>query len=279
MTRTGMRALRRAASLESFGRQPAGQYVAGPTWVHAGISEELFVVLLFGSPTQEDVRALVRSLMTELDPAIPPHRSLVDASRLLRADLGAFGELSAYVRAEQLRLSRSVTRLALVRPDGMQGAVVAGFYQVLEAPYPVVIVDEVVKGLEQLGIANAGAITAVFDPLIAKVTGTPSVVSLVRAYASGDLAGATVEAAARSLGLATRTLQRHLERAGTTFQEQLLEARLDEAERRMLDSADPLTTIALDSGFATLQHFSSAFRERAGQSPSAWRSARRGGEE
>jgi len=47
------------------------------------------------------------------------------------------------------------------------------------------------------------------------------------------------------------------------------------AERRMLDSDDPLTAVAIDAGFATLQHFSAAFREATGESPSAWRAKRR----
>jgi AraC-like DNA-binding protein len=42
---------------------------------------------------------------------------------------------------------------------------------------------------------------------------------------------------------------------------------------RMLESNDPLTAIALDAGFASLQHFSAAFRKLTGASPSAWRAA------
>ena len=80
---------------------------------------------------------------------------------------------------------------------------------------------------------------------------------------------------ARRLGLSERSLQRRLQELGTTFHQELVALRLAEARRRMLDSDAPLTRIALEVGFASIQQFSTQFREATGEPPSQWRSRRR----
>jgi AraC-like DNA-binding protein len=266
--------LRRAPALDAFREKPVGHYLAGATWVHAALRDDLFAVLLWGRPNEDDARALVRSLAIELEPGVAPHRSLVDAERIEGADLGAFAVLNTYVREHHRPLSERVTRLALVRPNGLEGAVVAGFYQVLDAPYPVQVFEDARAGLRWLG--EPEPIAAALDAIALEEAGTSPVASAVRAYVAAHLASAHVDGASKSLGLSSRTLQRRLELAGTSFQQELMAVRLAEAERRMLDSDAPLTVVALDSGFGTLQHFSAAFRRARGVSPSQWRAKHKG---
>jgi AraC-like DNA-binding protein len=83
-----------------------------------------------------------------------------------------------------------------------------------------------------------------------------------------------VETTARALGLSTRTLQRRLREADTTFQGEVLSARVRMAQRCMLESDASLTAIALDTGFTSPQHMATVFRRLVGQTPSAWRSER-----
>ncbi|HEX5049016.1 MAG TPA: AraC family transcriptional regulator [Gammaproteobacteria bacterium] len=51
--------------------------------------------------------------------------------------------------------------------------------------------------------------------------------------------------------------------------------RIERAQRLMLSSVVPLSQIALDCGFADQAHFSRLFRRMAGDTPRAWRRARR----
>ncbi len=83
-------------------------------------------------------------------------------------------------------------------------------------------------------------------------------------------------AAARALGQAPRSLQRHLRDAGTSFQRELDAARVRVAQRLLETSRASLTEIALDVGCASPQHFSALFRRVTGQTPSAWRTSRSG---
>jgi AraC-like DNA-binding protein len=264
--------MRRAPDLEDFRRDPTGRYLAGRTWIHFGARSDLFGIVFFGRPDRADIEALVRSLMVELGARVAPHRSLVDARLLTGVDAGAFALLHAYVREYKRELKERVERLALVRPEGMEGALVAGFYGVLEPPYPVEVFGDAAAAVKWLG--DSLTIVSELAALVGAAAGVAPEVGALRARLSARL-DLSIEEAGRALGLSERTLQRRLGDAGTTFQKEVARARLAEAERRMLDTDDPLTAVALDAGFASLQHFSQAFRKATGESPSAWR-ARRG---
>lgn len=96
-------------------------------------------------------------------------------------------------------------------------------------------------------------------------------VDQVRAALASDLAESRVSRVAARLGLSSRTLQRRLAESGTTFRAELTAARLLAARRHLRGSNSPLTQIAFDVGFASLQTFSRHFRRATGATPSQWR--------
>ena len=73
---------------------------------------------------------------------MPRHVSLVDTSRVENVDPAAFLALNRYVVEHKAALAEKVARLGLVRPGGFAGAVVAGFFSLLDrgAPYPAKVV-------------------------------------------------------------------------------------------------------------------------------------------
>jgi AraC-like DNA-binding protein len=262
------------ATAKQFAASPVGRYVAGAGYVHFCAAAELWGVLLWGRPSLELAEALERTLTLELEPPARPHASIVDASGLTGVDVNAFGALNAYVRGNFDRLKAQVRRLALVRPSGMEGALVAGFFEVMPPPYPVSVFSERAPALEwaladtTLDAAQwTHSLTQLFDLGV----GTAPIVRELEAYLVSDLHAANVSDAARILGLSERTLQRRLSEAGTTFVDALSAARVRVAQRLMLDSDAALTRIALDVGCASLQHFSALFRRKVGEAPSVWR--------
>jgi AraC-like DNA-binding protein len=253
---------------------------AGRTWLHFRARADLWGVVLFGRPDRADSEALVRSLRAELAPEIAAHRSIVDGSRVDGADAGAFEALSAYVQGEHAALADKVTRLALVRPPGMHGAVIAGFFGVTPPPYPVSVFEDRARALTWLGepADSASALSTTLDARVAELLAEGPLVGQLRAELRRRLREAEtleLEPVARALALSDRTLQRRLQELDTTFQQELTTARLAEVTRRLLDTDDPLTTIALDLGFASPQHLSSAFKKELGETPSEWRKKRR----
>lgn len=270
----------RASNAEEMALDPVGRYVAGNGWAHFCASPSFWGVLLWGRPNHDDAVALGRTLVLELGAPAVPHVSIVDAARIEGIDAGAFEALDGYVRANMGSLGRQVTRLALVRPPGMEGAFVAGFFEVLPKPYPVGVFESTDAGLSWLDQAAMGPgrpseHAAELASIHERVTGVPVLVVRLRGLFADKLEGFGVAEAARALGMSERTLQRRLSEAGTTFHDELGAARLGAAQRLMLDSDAPLTTIALEVGCASLQHFSALFRKLTGVSPSAWRERQR----
>lgn len=98
----------------------------------------------------------------------------------------------------------------------------------------------------------------------------PSLLIGLRAYFD-EYPAPCVHQAARRFGVSQRTLQRRLRELGTSFQKEINAAHLRIAKRLMHETNNPLKWIAIESGYASLQHFSSSFRARVGLSPSAWR--------
>jgi AraC-like DNA-binding protein len=266
--------MERTTDLASFADAPVGRALLGETWMHFCAHAGLFGVVLWGRPNREQTAALVRSLAGELGDGVPPHRSLVDAGRIDGVDGGAFEQLRDYVVAHTDALSRAVTRLALVRPSGLPGAVTSGFYTVSGSPYPVEVFETCADALAWLE-EDAG-LAATLDALVHDACGTSALRARLRTVLTASLQGATLGDTARALNMSDRTLQRRLKQEGTTFANELLEARLADAQRRIRDTDEALATIAIDTGFASQQHLSTAFKKATGEQPSAWRKRLRG---
>lgn len=260
-----------AGTAAKFREAPLGRYLVGDGYCYWCGAQDLFGFVLFGRPGAAAVERLVAALKVELEPGVAPHRSLVDTSLVEAVDPGAFDALQKYVSAHHARLSQQVTRLALVRPPGLVGAVVAGFYQVLHSPYPTQAFDALEPALQWLGCGAEWA--ARLEALRAEVSGVPPLLSQVRSVLAALGPRAELAQVAKQLALSERTLQRRLTALGTTFAQEQFRQRLAVAQRLMRESEAPLTEVAISSGFSSLQHFSSAFRKATGKSPSDWRRA------
>ncbi len=83
---------------------------------------------------------------------------------------------------------------------------------------------------------------------------------------------------AQTLGMSYIQFLRRFEAAtGTTPAEYVIRHRLDVARRHLLDTAQPIKSIALACGYQDAYYFSNAFKKRYGISPSAYRKQAPGG--
>jgi len=265
----------RACDSEELARGAVDCFVTGRTFIHFCKSPNLWGIVIWGRPGKDDLAPLVRSLELELHAPAVPHGSIVDASRLSGIDSSAFELLDAYVRNHFDELGRAVTKLALIRPSGVEGAVVAGFFEVLPKPYAVSVFETLEAALDWLGSETRFA--AELSEIYANVASASPLVTALGAFLEMNLVSPSVATAAKALGLSERTLQRRLQDSGTNFQDEVQNARMRVAERLLLDTDSPLTAIAFDVGYASLQRFSAMFRSVTGESPSAWRARRRAG--
>ncbi|MGH7283075.1 MAG: helix-turn-helix transcriptional regulator [Polyangiaceae bacterium] len=266
----------RVATIEELARDPVGRYVAGDTFVHFCADSALWGVLLWGRPDEDQAVQLGRSLVLELGPAAAPHASFVDARWLRGGDVGAFAALGRYLTKHRVALGKQVTRLALVRPPGLEGAIVAGAYEVLPRPYPVQIFDDAEQALKWLAPkSDAAKLAKTLADVYATASKTPALLGTLRSWLEMHLADPEIDALASAIGVSERTLQRKLGELGTSFRDEVASARVRVAQKLLVDGDAPLTTIALEVGCGSLQHFSALFRRIAGETPSAWRTRNR----
>jgi AraC-like DNA-binding protein len=257
---------------DAYRGDPSGTYLTMPHALVFCARPTLWGFALWGKPTSADIRRLVPLLALELAPGVPPHASLVDVRRLEAADPRAFVVLAKYLRANFTTFATRVTRLALVRPAGALGAMVAGFYQVAGAPYPVRVFDALPPAAAWL---RGGALAAELDTALLAASGVSPVVMQLRQWLDGNLGEASLARAARAVSRAPRSLQRDLRQARTSFQHELDFARIRLAQQLIDETESPLTEIAYDIGCASPQHFSTLFKRIAGVTPSAWRTRER----
>jgi AraC-like DNA-binding protein len=262
-----------ARSLLDFRANPERGYVGGAGWLYFCLDLSLSGYVVWGAPTEDDLGGLVELMVLELDR--PPHRALGDVSRVEGTGRPTFEALAGYVGAHQEALARNVTLASVVRPRGFRGAVVGGFFSVVDPTFPVLLADDARSALEQLGYPHPAEAARALDEAQAAACLESPLVRSVRHHLERDLRG-SVAATAKRLGVSSRTLQRVLAEGGTSFSTELHEARLRVAERLLLDTDAPVTTIALDVGCGSAQQFSALFRKRRGETPSAFRRRERG---
>jgi AraC-like DNA-binding protein len=255
---------------------PVGRYVIGPTYVAWCLNRSLMGTSLFGRPNEADARQLVRLFDAARHPAVAPkYDSVSDGRHLEAVDLGAFSCIAAHMAARADELRRRVQRHALVVPEGLAGAVLAGtgevtgatgFHQVFR------VLDDAFGWLER---PDADEAREVVERLLgqARGGGMYEVVAL-RAHLSASPAGASLASASRKLGCSSRALQRALEHANTSFRAELSDARLNLASDLLRHSDEKLEAIARRVGFASSSAFCRWFRNLTGQVPTAFRSRR-----
>lgn len=97
----------------------------------------------------------------------------------------------------------------------------------------------------------------------------------LRRLVSQDLAHRwTVAEVAAGLHTSSRSLQRELSSADTTFSRELERARVDMAMRLLADPAHSVTEVGYVCGFSDGAHFSRRFKAVVGEAPVTWRKQR-----
>jgi AraC-like DNA-binding protein len=252
--------------LDAFLRQPAGAWLLGRGWLYACFDESFFAQVYWGRPARSDFEELTRAWQVELRPEAQPHEQLIDATELQGVEFELLEVIGRALFEHAAEVATKVRRLAVVCNSGLADALMNGFFGT-GAPSSSQVFTDQRLALEWLGRER---LVEELAALRAESRGEGPLAQL-RQYLSGALADVSLDAAARSLGVTERTLQRRLKEAGTSFQDEVTVARVRAAEALMLETDRKLSDIAHAVGCASSQHFSDTFRRVRGVSPSEWR--------
>jgi AraC-like DNA-binding protein len=263
-------ALRREHDVDAFVAEPLGRYVMGEGWLHFCATPTLWGATLWGRAEQKNLTSLFDLVDRTIEQA-GEHVSLLDIRGLEHVDLAGFGLIGRYMSRHRSKLAQRVIRHAVIRAEGLLGAVVSGSYEIFAAPYPVSLFTDLSAALTWLDPPLDPGLRESIVLLCEGAAGPPNLLAQLHAVLSTDLEHADLSRAATRMGITARTLQRRLQELGTSFRAELDITRIREGQRRMLHSDSPLTEIAVDLGFSSLQNFSRQFRRVVGEAPSAWR--------
>jgi AraC-like DNA-binding protein len=203
----------------------------------------------------------------------------VDVRRLETPDHSAFSLFVKYMQQRERDFAASVQRQALIRPEGLIGAAVGGFYSLLSPSYPSKVFTDTAEALSWLGVPEQRAVPllAELNKLVAEATLVSPLLQELHRVLRPRLMDVSLADISREMGMSERTLQRRLKEEATSFQEQFNKVQIRSAKQLLLETDMKLTAVAVEVGCASLQHFSSLFRKLVGESPSTWRERNRKG--
>jgi AraC-like DNA-binding protein len=199
----------------------------------------------------------------------PRQRVLIDAARCKEPNPTTFSRAVSFMASRRERHAANIEQLAVVVPQGVAGAVFVGVSVIIQPEFALRLFSDVGSALEWLQCDNPEALAQELASLQRTDADKSLLESLHRLFMDSEFA-VSLSQAARRFGMSQRTLQRRLSEARTTFHAELSKAKLAMAKTLLSLGGRSITTIALELGFASVQHFSARFSAVYGQSPRSW---------
>jgi AraC-like DNA-binding protein len=269
-------AMRGAATVDEMSADPVGRFTLGAThlvWCH---SPSLCGSVHWGRPTSDDAAALVQRFGFTMHAALAGgFVSLMDARAMEAFDWPAFSVVAEHARATLPAWNQRIRRLAIVVPAGAVGATVAGLLPLVGATLPLRFFSALEPACEWLGDATLPPVLDEVARLVDEARGVPPLLRSLRDHLDGALADASIDTAARALGLSTRTLQRELRRHRTLFTLELMHARVRAARALLEHTDEKVEAIARRVGCSSSSRLSTLFTRYVGEQPARYRARHR----
>jgi AraC-like DNA-binding protein len=267
--------VRLARTVEEFVDSPLGGHYRGRAFAVWMPNPALLGATHFGRFDPVDLQAIRQLFDIAMHPAlVPPYDLVHDLGGVDLIDRPAFDVHAQFLAQLMPRLVGRVRRLAVVRPAGLSGATYTGLFHDFSAGIGgrlFTLREEAFAWLE-LDAATRRDIDAIAE---AFEMAAP-ILRRLRELLDADPRSLTLEKAASALGASPRSLQRHLSDASSSFRDELAQARIRVAVRRLVETDDKIEVIANDLGFRSVPAFTTMFARIVGQPPQQYRSERRG---
>lgn len=263
--------VRLATCGEMIRRGPVGYYVTGEHFLIWCTRPELCGIAFWGRLTMAELELLTYVYdHGEATNIATPCDFVFDARRLEGLESGVYEVLVRGTASRIANLRRRLRRQAFVRNTGLIGAAVSGFYPVLDVQFESRVFTELRSACAWLDAPDELADTV--ERLIAEAISGSVLLDRMRAWLAARTDMRTsIEVAGRWAGVSTRSLQRHLHDAGTTFKTELDRARLAMAKHLLLETDLKIAAVAVRIGSSSEANFISFFRRLTGVSPAEWR--------
>lgn len=243
-------------------------------------SPQLRIIATWGTMALSGADFILHAVDCELAPDFPPHCSLIDLRGVRPV---AHDVINRFLNSGIANLpgwQRVIRSSAIVHDGGVAGmaaGAIAGYTAHSRFPIHVHMHEEIGAALRALPPLDLDP-TAIEEGIALRRTfmeEAGSVVRTVRAWIAENLRDASMATCAKAMGTASRTLQRRLLDADSTFRQELQRERVARAQTLLAETDLKVAAIADEVGYPKLQSLADAFRRETGLTPAAWRERHR----
>jgi AraC-like DNA-binding protein len=257
---------------DDFALDPVDRFASGNNFLVWCTRPDLCGIAVWGRLSMAELAILTRIYDRSGHGGIAKPCDLVfDARRLEGFEPGVFETLERSTAARAGNLGHRLRRQALVRGSGLLAAALCGFYTVIEADLEVRVFTELAPALAWLGEPELELCEQLEGQITEAVTGTSFVDRLRACLAMQGGRRPTIDDTARSLAVSSRSLQRRLQEAGTSYRAEVDRSRLLFAKQLLQETDLKIAAIAERIGSSTEANFISFFRRLTKTSPAEWR--------
>jgi AraC-like DNA-binding protein len=253
---------------DRFRIAPESCYVRGPSWILFCANQTAGCVL-WGALEGDAIRSMLTLARAAHRGARTPLVGVIDAHDVVSVSPATLTHYQEHLRQERA-LGSPVRRCGIVRPRLLvPAALTEGLARILPAPYELSLFGDLGECADWLGEPRIASL--VQDVRALRADTERWATAQVRRLLVERLRFSTIDDAASTLGVSSRSLQRQLKVEGTTFQRELDRERVQAAMRSMRDTNQSLTQIAEEVGCASVSHLTVIFHRVLGRPPSSWR--------
>jgi AraC-like DNA-binding protein len=268
--------MQRADTVADFVQNPIQRYSVGAThivWCH---SRTLCGSVHWGHYDDAQVNELVSRLAFSNHPSLAGGLDiLMDSRGVAGFEWSAWELLAGHVRRQLATWNERIRRQAIVVPTGQTGTLLAGMLPMLGPDYAFSFFTSLPEAIAWVDRPDLSAILDEVERIAAAARNTAPVLHGLRHHLDQTVANASLRSAARALAQSERTLQRLLKNEGTSFNDELLQARLRAARLLLEESDEPIATIARRVGCSSSSRLIALFRRDLGETPAQYRVRRR----
>jgi AraC-like DNA-binding protein len=264
--------MQRAETVADFVQDPVQRYSIGATHIVWCQSSTLCGSVHWGHYDDAQATELVSRLAFAAHPSLAGGLDiLMDSRGVAGFEWSAWELLAGHVRRQLATWNERIRRHAIVVPAGQNGTLLAGMLPMLGPEYAFSFFTSLPEAVAWLDRPELPASLDELETIAAAARETAPVLHGLRHYLDQTVANASLRSAARALGQSERTLQRLLQNEGTSFNDELLQARMRAARALLEEGDEPIGTIARRVGYRSSSRLIELFRRELCLTPAQYR--------
>jgi AraC-like DNA-binding protein len=257
--------MERAASIEGFLRDPVGHWVVpAPTAIVFCAHAELGGSVTWGRPTREDTERTLAAFEGLHHPAMAARFDvMLDGRAIEGVDPSSLSYLIEWLAHRREELTRRIRVQVGVISDSLTGVTLAGILPTLGDTHAFRVLRDRRSALRALG--GSDALCDELDRAVELVRGEPPQLRALRDRLRAN-ASSSIEDVARALAISVRSLQRILQDCGTSFSDEVREARFAVARELLCESDIKIAALARQLGLSE-NALTKLVRDKTGMTP------------